>query len=269
MNVQRAREGLVVSDDKVLRLHDNAGRYTGFLKQEFRFRILPNHLNHIHLVKLLLTRHRHVAGRHSGLVAGNEVLELLNLLLLAVVRGFQLTLSPLADLEEVVVIPGITLQVSIFHMPDHIDNAVKKRHVMGNQDKCVLVLRKISPKPFNMLLVEIVGRLVEKQNVGLFQQKLCEKHLRSLSAGELADILVKSESVQLKSMTDFINLRIDGVEIMLLEHLLQHAHLLEERIHRLLVRIAHFLTDAVYFRFLLVEPGKCGSQYITDGHAGL
>ena len=94
------------------------------LKGKLRLRILPNQLDHVHLVKLLLAGHGHVAGCHAGFVAGNEILELLNLLLLAVVGRLNLPLAHLIDLKEVVIIPGIALEVGIFHMPDHIDNAV-------------------------------------------------------------------------------------------------------------------------------------------------
>ena len=53
---------------------------------------------------------------------------------------------------------------------------------MGNEDKCVLIFLQIPLQPLDVLLVQVVGRLVQKQNIRLLQQKLSKKHLGSLSA---------------------------------------------------------------------------------------
>ena len=52
---------------------------------ELRLRFLLRKLDDLHLVQLLLSRHRHVSRRNAGLVSRNEILELRNLRLLAVV----------------------------------------------------------------------------------------------------------------------------------------------------------------------------------------
>ena len=120
-----------------------------------------------------------------------------------------------------------------------------------------------------MLLVEVVGRLVEQQNVRLFEKQLRKQDLRPLTARKLADILVKTERVQFERVPDLIDLRIDCIEIMLFKHLLQHAHFLKKGVHRILVCVTHAFADPVHLLFLLVEPGKCGRQHVADRHAGL
>ena len=52
-------------------------------------------------------------------------------------------------------------------------HAVKERNVMGNQDKGIFIIYKVALKPLYMYRVKIVGRLVQKQYVRLFQKKLC------------------------------------------------------------------------------------------------
>ena len=46
---------------------------------------------------------------------------------------------------------------------------------MGDQDKSIFIILKIALQPFNMLFVQIVGRLVQKQDIRLFQKQLCQE----------------------------------------------------------------------------------------------
>ena len=41
---------------------------------------------------------------------------------------------------------------------------------MGNQDECILILIQIPLQPFDMLHIQIVGRLIQKQDIRFFQQ---------------------------------------------------------------------------------------------------
>ena len=55
---------------------------------------------------------------------------------------------------------------------------------MGDQDKSIFVFLKIPLQPFNMLYVQIVGRLVKKKDIRFLKQ-LSKKDLGSLTAGKL------------------------------------------------------------------------------------
>ena len=52
-----------------------------------------------------------------------------------------------------------------------------------NQD-CAGVVHEISLEPLDALEIQVVGRLVEQNQIGLFQQKFAEKHTGLLTAGE-------------------------------------------------------------------------------------
>ena len=67
-------------------------------------------------------------------------------------------------------------------MVDQIDNTVQKRNIVGDQDKGVLIVIQIPFQPGNMLSVQIVGRLVQKQDIRFFQKELGKKHLGTLTA---------------------------------------------------------------------------------------
>ena len=43
---------------------------------------------------------------------------------------------------------------------------------MGNEDKRIFIFLQIPLQPFDMLLVQIIGRLVQKQNIRLLKQQL-------------------------------------------------------------------------------------------------
>ena len=43
---------------------------------------------------------------------------------------------------------------------------------MGNQNKRVLILLEVAFQPFNMLHVQIVGRLIQKQDIRLLKKEL-------------------------------------------------------------------------------------------------
>ena len=47
-----------------------------------------------------------------------------------------------------------------------------------------------------MLYIQVVCRLVEEQDIRLFKKKFSEKDLRSLSAGEFVNVLVKTDFVE-------------------------------------------------------------------------
>lgn len=62
---------------------------------------------------------------------------------------------------------------------------------MGNQNKGVLIVLQKFGKPFDMFNVQIVGRLVQQQNLGVLQQQLSKQNLAALTAGKLAYVFIK------------------------------------------------------------------------------
>ena len=68
------------------------------------------------------------------------------------------------------------------HVINDVYHTVKERYIMRDQNKSILVILKISCKPYNMLSIEIVGRLIKKQDIRLFKKELAKQYLGSLSA---------------------------------------------------------------------------------------
>ena len=47
-----------------------------------------------------------------------------------------------------------------------------------------------------MLHIQIIGRLIQKQDIRFFQKQLAEQYLRSLSARKLRNVLIQSDLIQ-------------------------------------------------------------------------
>ena len=149
---------------------------------ELRLRLLCCQLDHIHLVQLFLAGHSHVSCGNTCLIPCYKILQLTDLLLLFAVSSLQLCLLDRIDLLEMIVISYITVQFLIFHVIDNVNYRIQEGNIVGNKDKGILIIQKISFQPCNMLLIQIVGRLIQKQDIWLLKKKLRKKYLGSLSA---------------------------------------------------------------------------------------
>ena len=82
--------------------------------------------------------------------------------MLAVVGSLKLGFLHGVDFLEFIVIARIAVKSAVFHMIDQVDDAVQERNIMGDQNKGIFIILEIAFQPFNVLLIQIVGRLVQK-----------------------------------------------------------------------------------------------------------
>ena len=137
---------------------------------KFRLRFFFCKLDHIHLIQLLLPGHGHVSGCHTGFVSCHEILQLTDLLLLAVIGSFLLRFFDRINLLEVIVITHITIQLFVFHMIDQIDNTVQEWNIVRDQNEGIFILFKVSFQPGDMFHIQVVGRLIQKKDIRFFQK---------------------------------------------------------------------------------------------------
>ena len=67
-------------------------------------------------------------------------------------------------------------------MINDVHHFIQKRNVMGNQDERIFIFGEITFQPVDMLFVQIVGWLVQKQDVRLFQKEFAEQDTGALAA---------------------------------------------------------------------------------------
>ena len=232
---------------------------------KFRLRLLGGQLDHIHFIQLFLAGHGHVPGGDAGLVAGDEVLQIRDFLLLSVVGGLQLGLLRGINLCELIIVSHVAGERPVIHVIDQIDHAVEKRNVMGDQDEGVFIIQKVTLQPFDVRLVQIVGGLIQQQNVRLFQKKLSQKDSGTLAAGKLGYILIQSHIRKSERPAHLFHLAVDEVEVVRGQKLLDGAQFFHILLQLLFGGIPHFFTDLVHPRFQVEQEGKGGCQGFPDG----
>ena len=57
---------------------------------------------------------------------------------------------------------------------DQVNYAVEKGDIVGNKDKCILIFLKIALQPFDMHRIQVVGGLVQKEDIGFLEQQLSQ-----------------------------------------------------------------------------------------------
>ena len=151
---------------------------------------------------------------------------------------------------------------------------VQEVTVVGDGDQCAGILRQMLLQPFHGLGVEVVGGLVQQQDVGLLQQQPAQGHAAAFTAGQVLDLLVVRRTAQ--GVHGAVQLVVDvpgvgGVQLVLqfgltlhqfvhLAFVLQDLRVAEgvvdlfvflQQVHHML----HALLDHLPDSLLRVEPG--------------
>ena len=81
-------------------------------------------------------------------------------------------------------------------LEDPAGDVVEEVAIVGDRDDRALVLGEVALEPGDGLGVEVVGRLVEQQQVGRAQQQAAQRDAAALAAGELRDVGVGGRQAQ-------------------------------------------------------------------------
>ena len=134
--------------------------------------------------------------------------------------------------------------LSAVDLGDPLRHVVEEVAVVGHgQDRSGVGLQ-VALEPLDRLGVEVVGRLVEEQQVGLLQQQLAQRDAAALSTGEVVDDRVGRRAAQRVHRLVEAAVEVPGAGVV--EVGLQVAHLGEQGVV-VGVRVAELLGD-------LVEP---------------
>ena len=97
---------------------------------------------------------------------------------------------------------------------------------MRDRDDRAGVLLEVLLEPLDGLGVEVVGGLVEQQEVGLLEQQLAERDAALLTTGEHRDVGVRRRAAQ--GVHRLLELGVEVPRVEVVDLLLQRAHLGEE-----------------------------------------
>ena len=111
-------------------------------------------------------------------------------------------------------------------LEDPLGDVVQEVPVVGDGEDRALVLGEVLLEPLHALGVEVVGGLVEQQQVGLGQQQLAQRHPAALTAGQVGHRLVGRRAAQ--RVHRLLELGVDVPRVGGVELLLELAHLLHQ-----------------------------------------
>ena len=145
-------------------------------------------------------------------------------------------LALLVQPRGVVALPGDA--VAAVQLEHPAGDVVQEVAVVGDDHHGPLVLAQVPLEPGHRLGVEVVGGLVQQQQVGLLQQQLAERDAAHLAAGQRLDLGVAGRAAQRvhRDLERAVQLpALLGVDLVL-----QRAHLVHQRGHLVVVdRLAH------------------------------
>ena len=114
--------------------------------------------------------------------AVDKCLQPLALVVLAGALRFALCGALTALARELVVGAHVQGQLAAFQVQDVVDDVVQQVALMADQHQSAAVLGEIRLEPQRRFEVEVVGRLVEQEQVRLRKQHRCQGHARAPAA---------------------------------------------------------------------------------------
>ncbi len=164
-----------------------------------------------------------LAGLGARADPGQFVLEpLLQLLVL-----LALDLEPLGLLLQVRgVVALVGVRAAAVELEDPLGDVVQEVPVVGDRQDGARVGGQVLLEPQHALGVEVVGGLVEQQQVGLAQQQLAQRHATPLTTGQMGHRVVRRRAAQ--RVHRLLELRVDVPRVGGVELLLELAHLLHQ-----------------------------------------
>ena len=160
------------------------------------------------------------------------------------------------------VVALVRVQVAAVHFGDPLGHVVKEVPVVGDGKDGAGVAGEVLFQPQHALGVEVVGGLVEQQQVRLLQQELAQRDAAALTTGEQGDVGVGGRAAQ--CVHGLFQLGIDVPGVGRVDRFLQLSHFLEEGIV-VSVGAGHFLGDLVEALDLAVDFADAFLDVAQDG----
>ena len=152
-------------------------------------RVLPLVVGALEPLQLLqhLAPALRLLGLLPGQVAADEVLGLVDVLLLPLVRGVR-ALEPRVALDDVLVVAErVADELAVLELDDLAADRADEGAIVRHQHERARVLGEVALQPLDGGQIEVVGRLVEQQQVRLAHQHLGQLEPAALAARQRVD----------------------------------------------------------------------------------
>ena len=169
-------------------------------------------------------------GSLGGLVAElvDEDLHVGDVALLGGTLGAHLLQVVFALLEVAAVVAGVGGHATVFERGDVIDAGVHKGAVVADDEHGAVVARDKAAQPLDTFEVQMVGGLVQKQQVGVAQEELGERDAHLPAARELGARALKVGDLKAEAGQDLAGVALELVAAQVLKAVLDLAVLVEE-----------------------------------------
>ncbi len=158
------------------------------------------------------------------------------------------------------VIAAILFNACRGHLENTVGGLIEKITIVRDNHGRAFPLAEIPFQPFNGAHVEMVGRLVEQEQVGVRKEQAGQEGTRALSAGEV----VKAERVIIRRKTEagqnLADTRLVGVAAAPLKIMLENAVFFEDRLSPL----GHGMFEAIKFFLLLDDFRENGFGHLPE-----
>src|SRR5438552_1281615 len=143
----------------------------------------------------------------------DKYFQLLDSLPLVAIRSFELLTALSLLLFVLVVIAGVEMNAFVPDLHDFADCDVEEVAVVRDQNKRVRIFGEIFFQPVASFEIEMVRRLIQKQQVRLLQQQLGKRDAHLPSAREFVSLPIPIVLTKSESSEHAAHLRLDGIAV--------------------------------------------------------
>ena len=171
-------------------------------------------------------------GRLGGLVAElvDEDLHVGDVALLRGTLGAHLLQVVLALLEVAAVVAGVGSHAAVLERGDVVDAGVHEGAVVADDEHGAVVVGDKAAQPLDALEVQVVGGLVQQQQVGVAQEELGQRDTHLPAARELGARALKVGDLKAQAGQDLAGVALELVAAQVLKAVLDLAVLVKERV---------------------------------------
>ena len=160
----------------------------------------------------------------------------------------QLELEPgLLFLHVEGIIAAVVLRLAAPELHDPVNHLVEKIPVMGDGEYRALEFQQVFLQPFHAFHVQMVGGLVQQQNIRLLQQQSRQVYSGLFAAGEHGKVLGTHFLGDTQAVADFVHIHVHVISatglIAVGESVIFPQHGVGDFFGHLLLQLLHFLLD--------------------------
>ena len=214
-------------------------------------------------------------GCLGGLVAElvDEDLHVGDIALLGGALGAHLLQVVLALLKVAAVVAGVSGHAAVLERGDVVDAGVHEGAVVADDEDGAVVVGDKTSQPLDALEVQVVGGLVQQQQIGVAQEELGERDAHLPAARELGARALKVGDFEAQAGQDLAGIALELVAAQVLKAVLDLAVLVKERVDVLAplgefgdlgLQLVGALAHAAYFFGRRHDLGEDGSVLVLQ-----